>query len=527
MINLKKVSSKKTFIVTAIMLLVFTGTVLFTTGCGKKTVNKEDEAVLEGSFFWYDSNNKYALFNSDGKKLTDFIFTSKESFINGTAIVKQDDKYGIINEKGKMIVDFGTYKYIKRAGGLYEVTNDEYDSFLLDNQGKVLYDLDKYSLNKYTEIDTFSILKEKETKKYIVINYEGKEITSFDEEKDSKDPRVSGKDKYGVIYYGGENYIIDTDKKSVITKFSDDSGYCIKDVMDDDSIILNACSAWYESNVKVAYKVVKKNKLYDIDSTCEGILIKDNILYCRVNGDDYVLDSNYKKLYNSKNVAFDSKLNYIKNHSESTVKDSVDFYDSKNNVVQNVKCRKLVETDYSKNGIFVLGTYYSTECGTSDGRYEYYNASGKKLFDKDFDEANLFDNQGNAIVKEDTIHYYLMNEKGKQLTDTYTKIVKLDDYYKVTNSDKNVGIVDKNGKVVLPCEYKDIVLDTRYGRTYASYTKDNETYTLYSIDDKKVIFEAKSSGHISTDNGNFCYSENGIRRCYLYKNGKKFYESEK
>ena len=53
-----------------------------------------------------------ALFNEDGKKLTDFIFTSTSDFVNGTALVKKDDAYGIINANGKMTVDFGKYNYI-------------------------------------------------------------------------------------------------------------------------------------------------------------------------------------------------------------------------------------------------------------------------------------------------------------------------------------------------------------------------------------------------------------------------------
>lgn len=527
MISSKCFKQKSSFImVAAILVVTFTCMAVFTTGCDKKEKNAKKDVTSTGAFFIAD-NSKYALFNENGKKLTDFIFTSIDDFINGTTIVKKGEQYGIINDKGKMVVDFNTYKFIESVGGMYRVTTDDYKEYLVDNTGKILYDLDKYYFNKYIGIDTFSILQDKESEKYIIINYKGKEITSFDAKDDSKEPVVSGKDKFGVVYYDSNNYVFDTDSNSVINTFSDDSGYCINEILNDGSIVLNTCSTWYESKVKNAYKVIKKSGVFDIDSSCESITLQDNLLYCKIKGDNYNLDSNYKKLYNSEEVAFDSKLNYVQNHSASA-KDSVDFYNSNNNVVKNIKCRKLGKTGYSKNGMFVLATYYSTECGTNDGKYEYYDASGKKLFDKDFEEAGLFDDNGLAIVKEDTINYYLMNEKGKQLTDKYTKISKSGDYYIVTNHDQKIGVVDKTGKLVIPCQYQRVDIDVKNGKVYVQYSEDEKSYTLYSLSDKKVVFVSDSYRLLYTnDEGYISHTEGNKIEYYLFKTGKKFYEIEK
>ena len=58
-----------------------------------------------------NENDLYAIFNVEtGKKLTDFKFKKVGKFIDGSAIVEnKNGEMGIIDNKGKMLADFGKY----------------------------------------------------------------------------------------------------------------------------------------------------------------------------------------------------------------------------------------------------------------------------------------------------------------------------------------------------------------------------------------------------------------------------------
>ncbi len=53
--------------------------------------------------FFLEKEGKYAVFNTKGKQLTDFIFTEVKEFYNGSSLVKIDNKVGVINNKGKYV----------------------------------------------------------------------------------------------------------------------------------------------------------------------------------------------------------------------------------------------------------------------------------------------------------------------------------------------------------------------------------------------------------------------------------------
>ena len=167
---------KKIIIIIIILLAVagcaFVGYKIFS----KDKTKKENFDIKETtSFFLQNSVSKYALFNENGKQLTEFLYTRVEDFVNGYAVVEIDDQEGIINENGKMTVPLNKYKYITLKGGLYsvsEITEKSYNKYLIDGNGKILYDLDKVDVNSFTDVDTYLIIELKEENKYTVINYE-------------------------------------------------------------------------------------------------------------------------------------------------------------------------------------------------------------------------------------------------------------------------------------------------------------------------------------------------------------------
>ena len=88
-----------------------------------KTVYNPEFNLRESATFFIKDNDKelYALYNSDGKKLTDFDYkNSNTEFYNHAMLVENTDgKYGVINDSGKTIIKFGEYDNITRISSLF------------------------------------------------------------------------------------------------------------------------------------------------------------------------------------------------------------------------------------------------------------------------------------------------------------------------------------------------------------------------------------------------------------------------
>lgn len=165
--------------------------------------SEEFDINYSTSFFLLDNNNKYALFDDDGNRLTEFIFDKVSNFVNGTATVTKADQVGIISDSGKMTVDFGKYTFISAKGGLYEVHGGDYHYYLIDSNGKVLYDLESAHLKTFIGSNLYSILDDEKSNTYQVLNYNGKKMADFPKIEDSLDPATSEEEGYLSVYYNG------------------------------------------------------------------------------------------------------------------------------------------------------------------------------------------------------------------------------------------------------------------------------------------------------------------------------------
>ena len=518
--NVSKPKSKIGLII-IVLVVVALGVGAFLYFKKNKVQSNDFDINYSTSFFIKDSNDKYALFNEDGKKLTDFIFTSTSDFVNGTALVKKDDAYGIINANGKMTVDFGKYNYITDAAGMYKVHGEDYHYFLINGEGKVLYDLEDMDLDTFIGADTYSILEDTKNKVYRVLNYEGKAMVSFPIDSNAEDdPSTNEEDGYISVFYNNKNYILNPMTGKEIVSFDSNMHYCVNNVEEDGKIIaMNSCVSWFQSQDKTYYKFIKDGKLYDLTDKCEKVYYSEGNFVCTNDYKTYLLDSNL-------NVGIDtSGKAYIDNNTYAMAKsgsfNGVDFYDN-GSVVKNVECRSLKETGYMKNGLIILGTYYSTSCGTESGTYEYYKSNGENAFGKSFKRAEKFDKNGLAKVSEDKENYYLIDTNGKKISQDYSNISLNSDYYVVTKNDLK-GIIDKNGNVILDCNYKSIEITEKNKKKYAKLTTSDSKYIVYNIEKKSELMTLDSSPSLSTHY--ISVSKDGNNQYYTY-NGKMFYESK-
>lgn len=509
----KKNVNKLTKIFLIIIIVVFIFTILyfcFFRNIKEKTT-KEFNIYDSESFFINDRNGKYALFNKDGKQLTDFIFTEVGYFINGSTYVKKDDLLGIIKENGKMIADFGDYRYIFSRAGVYNVVKEDGQGYLIDGDGKILYDMENMDFNSFG-VDTYSILEDNGNKFYRVLGYDGKVITNIPMSSNSK-PNINENYNYISIFYNNKNYIIDVVSKKEIIEFDSEVQYCITFAKNDEQlIVMKSCDYEINKQDKTYYKIIKKGKLYNLNDKCEEIYYSDSLI-CQNDNKEHLLDSNLNVGITIRGKA------YVDNNTYAMEKDGsfsgVDFYIN-GKFLKNVECRSLESREYVQNGLYRLKTYYSKKCGTDYITYEYYNSNGENVFNKSFKKAEKFDINNLAKVSDDGINIYLINTKGNKVSQEYSKISVNNDYYIVTKNNLT-GIIDKYGKVIVDCLYKSIRIDKKY----AILEDSNSKYIVFDLEKKSEIIKTDNRPYLSKQ-----YIEVSIdeKKQYYTYTGKMFYE---
>lgn len=529
----KKINPKLLIIIAVASIVIIVGVIFVTKLFDNKEKNNMSESLTDSTSFWIRNNEDlYALFDVNGKQVTKFNYKYVGDFVNGSTYVKNvDDQYGIISENGKMIADFGKYSYISPITGLYEVRDESYNKYLIDGKGNVLYELKNYEVKSY-DSDSFFILEKEDT--YHVLNYEGKELTSFPIDSDADSPITSERGDYVSIFYNNKEYIINPFSKKVINTFDSDKSFIIKDISENGTILLNSYSDWSTRDEPTTYKVVKDNKVNNLPEECTSISFDendDNNIVCQNDDGRFLLNDNYQKgikistnLYVNKVYSDNKGYAYERINSNNLVL-RVDFVQNEN-TVKEVSCRELADSGYMANGLYVLETKnYLDNCkGESGGAYEYYNTSGEKMFGRAFGSASAFDKNNLAIVNEEnTREYSLIDTQGKQVGNSYESI-KLHDYfnYYIVMKDKMYGVLNEKGKEIVPCKYSRIdITNNNYAKLK---TSDSKNIIFDLSKGKEILSLNDTESNVNLSKNYITTSFGGKTRYYSYTTGKLFYE---
>lgn len=530
----KIVSAKMLIIIAVVVVIVIAGLIFVPKLFGNKEKTNMSHSLTNSSSFWLTNDEYlYALFDVNGKQVTEFIYKSVGDFVNGTTYVKNvDDQYGIISEKGKMISNFGKYSYISQITGLYEVRDESYNKYLIDNTGKVLYELENYEVKSY-DSDSFFILENEENDTYHVLNYEGKELTSFPIDSDADSPIISERDDYVSIFYNNKEYIINPFTKKVKNTFDSDKAFTIKGISENGTILLNSYSDWSTMGEPTTYKVVKDNKVNNLPEECTSISFDendDNNIVCQNDDGRFLLNDNYQKgvkistnLYVNKVYSDNKGYAYERINSNNLVL-RVDFVQNED-TVKEVPCRELKNSGYMANGLYILEKHYTDGCEIeSGGYYEYYNPSGEKMFGRAFNSASAFDENSLAIVQEEnTREYSLIDTQGKQVGNSYESI-KLHDYssYYIVMKDSMYGILNEKGKEIVPCKYSRIdITNNNYAKLK---TTDSKNIIFDLSKGKEILSLDDTESNVNLSKHYITTSFGGKTRYYSYTTGKLFYE---
>lgn len=510
-------NKKRIFVLLVILLIlgaVSLGTYKFffkDKGQSSETISEEEVTV----FFLQNADKKKALFNKDGKQLTDFIYTGDTIFSNGLAIVQTDDGKGIINTDGELVVPIGKYKYIYGNGFLYSVMEGN-ESYFIDSTGKKV--LDGVSDGRFIG-DRFVLINNYEKQKYILLNAYGKEILSFDDVDNGDTPSTDSEYNYATIFYNNKSWLLDDNTGKVLTSFESTKRFCVNSVsFDKNSIILSSCSFIFETEEKTDYKILKNGKLFDDANGCNSIYLNHDNLVCKKSEGTYALDSNLNATLNITYAAY-RNINdgYVIENKDNNP--SVSFYQN-NQVIKSIPCKSLIKKSYNLTDIYLLNNASGDSCEKYETAYEYYNSQGEKIIDKSFKSASDFGNDDRAIVSDDFKSYYLIDKDGTQKGKNYDKINARGDFYEIYQN-KRYGVMDKDGEEIIPPTYVYIKFDSHNGDYYAFLNDTDKKYTIYNLSQNKELF--KSSNYPTFSANYMTVYENGSLKHYTY-DGVMFYE---
>ena len=503
------------------------------------------KSLLDTNAFFIKSNtvDKYALFNIDGDRITDFIYDDVNNFYNGTALVKKDNKYGLINTQGKTVVDYDKYDYIStNSGGLYLVSNDKGD-YLIDAKGKQVYtykaDTGEHNSFFGTVLYSYAI----DENKIIVFNYTGKKMKEYtlNKEANSKGLFADALDdyfgdwnnQYSSIYYDGYLTIFDNNKFTEVFNGKVDYPYVLKLVAyDGQTFILGPVTysdADYGRNRKIA--MVYNNKFADLEyesitsgqmgngtDYLKGKSLADNKdYYIKKDGSKWVLASNTYVL---------SENDYAISPSSSNT--YVEFY-------SDGKKSSKIENAYL-NDTGIKGNYL-VHLKNDNYKLTWYDRNGNRVLAKSYGKLSLLDENNRATASDEKdSKEYLIDEKGNKISDEYDDIRLIHDYdsdskvptdYYSVELDGKCGVIDKNGNKIIDLKYADRldtvsrvkVLDKDNIVVCANI--DNEMMECYST--KKGVIISGKKYTISMEKNYIKYVDDKTKKIEYYAfNGKKF-----
>lgn len=483
---------------------------------GDKTIYDTDAFFIRENT---SSNAKYALFKNDGSKLTDFSFAYAGRFIDGYAIVRNDDyKYGIISHDGNMTVEFDTYKYIDAiaSSGLYKVENPEYRAIITGNGSEVAKDYVDYE-NSY---ETPFVAIHTEDNHYKLVNAQGKEVLSFDSEEKPKFSTHSATTA-SAIYYNGHLAVLNNKKLSV--EHTQDTGeqYELQNVSPKLEAFLFRADNKYAS--------YSKGKFVEYGEQCKSM----SLMY----------SSGFEGIYYYSCYKDDGTF-LVRNGEITDIK--LNDYSTRYTVIDENHYAKYVSSE-SKVYFYVDGKEVgSTDCGYSPSasgnkgysirdyknrRIALYDIEGKQLYeitDTTSGEIYGLDRNENILVRdareESESRYYLVNKKGEVISGKYSSISVHGEYYTAYHSAaKTADLLDKEGKTIVSGEYTSF--DFYNDETLIFAKKDSTHLDLVDIKGKSV--KASFEGSITVNkNGYFQVSGEKENIFYTFE-AKDFYHQEK
>ena len=463
-LNLKKVFAVIIAIIVFIMFIFIIK--------GLLTKDTEQGKITSNDYFVSFENNKWGVINSKGEVVIDpsyaemiVIPNSKNDIFLCTYDANYETgeyKTKALNSKNEEI--FTDYDKIEAIPNNDENNNLWYEDNVLkvEKNGKYgLIDFKGKELTTFEYDDITAIkgiknaLKVKKDDKYGVIDNEGKELVKPQYKdvtnlgKDNKSGFIVQADnsKYGIVDYS-ENSVLDTKYDEIINIFANDF-YVVKNAnkqvlvkKGDESVLTTGFDEIKEVLKNTEGQVIYTNKnLYGVMKTTGEIIIEPT----------------YEELKQAKAGIFIAKLNgkYGIIDSEKNIK--VEF--KYTNINYNEKADIYIAEDENYNNELLDNNFTVRQTGI--------------LVDEDDEKGYI------KLRQKEEYKYYNLKFEEKDVKEIYTSNTLY-----LSKKDGKYGFVDKDGKVVVDYIYDDATEQNQYG--YAAINKDGK---WGSIDEKGKIVQ--------------------------------------
>ena len=144
------------------------------------------------------------------------------------------------------------------------------------------------------------------------------------------------------------------------------------------------------------------------------------------------------------------------------------------------------------DGLYRIGKFNKGLIPVQKEKYGAIDFNGKILIPIKYDEVYIGENKKAILKKDDT--YLVFNGK-KMKTLEVDSIYQVDNHKFVFNKDKKMGLMDFNGKVIVPNEYDEI--SSFIDKVFIG--EKNSKYSIYNLKNEKV---SKGYDYIEQVNNN-------------------------
>ena len=472
-----------------------------------KKLDKKQTLTFENlndtdSFFLRNEIGYYAMFNEDGKQLTNFDFKTVGSFFGGVAKVTTiDGKSALIKDDGRYLIEpnenniYGSYS-------LFQV-NDNGNYEVYSFNGKVIASGPNLDIDNYAYGSLFTIKKDNNIE---VFNYAGYSLGFLPSD-----------DYYSYYSYDGSYVTLINDKKTILYNIDKpekvlelDGQYCLFDTSDT-TVILSSCG----TNQEKLYKVIQNGKeVYTINSSEQFLsLTDDGAVFMRERQSEY-----YKLLDEKGNVYIDDIIGY------QSGKDYIVEFDNRLMFYHNGQRKNIVDCasyyQVAKDGLYIIKVdRYADGCRSDvNNRYTYYDLDGNPKSDS-FYAAGRFNEGNRAIVSTDELENYVINDSFEVLGEAHYSMRAVGNLYIVWDEKHNQALIDMNAKVL-----EATVL------SYKSYgsSSDDESYIIVEVKKgEHILYNSKSGEKIKTIKGNeietYMHYFMVDGKYFSYRTGNQFY----
>lgn len=443
---------------------------------------KKDEQEI--TFMVPDKDEVFALFNTEGKKYTEHLYTDYQEMHTKGYVVSKDEEVSFINWVGKEIIPFGEYDSLEVVDNMLYATKDrdnkedeenkkdkeEKDIFILNKKGEVLYTNEDMDI----VLNDLPILK---TDKEITVLYgEGKELYKGD--KEVQYAKGSNDFENIVIGFSDQTQIYtDLESKDIKTiDFSRTGEYSIYDNNETEMLLYD------EKSESFIYVSIEDGKTYESKIAAKDIYFDelDNII---------AIKDNNIFLYQRKGNFVE--MNSYYSSAEQYIERSTEAYGPHKIIQGGVDDGQLIDCQIYPGAQLITSKTFPVY--VKDKGYQFYNFDREQIIKETYLDALPFNQLEQSVVKRDDKGYVVINGAGEVLTKkAYSKIVYMgSSHYAVYNKNGNFGVIDAKGEELLPVEYnympenhyitydeKGYFILSKYGRSYVYDIEDDMAEVL-------------------------------------------------